>query len=328
MQTCTPFQQCDINPLHDYRSSSESEDGDDPYAWIAQRQQLKANAANHHLHHSHKPVSPLSTSHPQPSSWRELAQHGPSTLQHSSQQATTGSECAERQDNPQSTARPTTKEANTARDETSPSSVSLQTELVRATTQGVLSSSVSSNDSTHTSSGSGVTNMAASHRLRNTDSLTLSESDTPSSDVAQQGKVPTSKQPVTSPTKGKKASAKKHAKKAKAKRKLKDSQDQTKAGSSQGKGQGKQPQRLRHDSYTTSSDEEPVKREALVVTIPPPVERGPDNEIEERGVDTETLKLQLQRKIQSKKPASHFETPATDCIFHEVFNSMLNSLFL
>lgn len=168
--------------------------------------------------------------------------------------------------------------------------------------------------------------MAASHRLRNTDSLTLSESDTPSSDVAQQGKVPTSKQPMTSPTKGKKASAKKHAKKAKAKRKLKDSQDQTKAGSSQSKGQGKRPQRLRHDSYTTSSDEEPVKREALVVTIPPPVKRGPDNEIEERGVETETLKL--QRKIQSKKPVSHFETPATDCIFHEVFNSMLNSLFL
>ena len=123
---------------------------------------------------------------------------------------------------------------------------------------------------------------------------------------------------MTSPTKGKKASAKKHAKKAK--KKLKGSQDLTKAGSSGVRGQGKRPQRLRHDSYTTSSDEEPVKREALVVTVPPPVERDPENEVEDRGMDMEKFKLRLQRKIQSKKPLSQFETPATDCVFHEVFS--------
>ena len=237
-----------------------------------------------------------------------------STLLNSSPQSTTRSECA---DKPQSTARPTIKGTSATPDKTSPAS--LQAEQTRVTTQDALSSSVSSVDSTHSSSCNGVT-MTTTHRQRNTDSLTLSESDTPGSDIAQQGKFTMPKQAVTSPTKGKKASAKKHAKKAKAKKKLKSSQDLTKGGSSGVKGQGKRPQRLRHDSYTTSSDEEPVKREALVVTIPPPVERGPENEIEDGGMNTEKFKLQLQRKIQSKKPLSQFETPATDCIFHEVFN--------
>ena len=250
-------------------------------------------------------------------------QHGTSTLLNSSPQNTTENECTNWQDKPQSTARPTTKGTSVIPDETSPNrAASLQTEQARVTTQDSLSSSVSSIDSTHASSGGGVT-MMTTHRQRNTDSLTLSESDTPSSDIAQQGKFTTPKQAVTSPTKGKKASAKKHAKKAKGKKKLKSSQDPAKAGSSGVKGQGKRPQRLRHDSYTTSSDEEPVKREALVVTIPPPVERGPQNEIEDRDMDTEKFKLQLQRKIQSKKPLSHFETPATDCVFHEVFNVMI-----
>ena len=287
--------------LHDCRSSSDSEDSDDPYAWIAQRKQLNVNPVNHQ---SNKPVSPLSTNH---SSWRELAQ------QNSNPQNTTRNECTKWQDKPQSTARPTTKGTSATPDETSPAS--LQTEQARVATQGELSSSVSSVDSTHASSGNGVT-MTTTHRQRNTDSLTLSESDTP--DVAQQGKFTTPKLAVTSPTKGKRASAKKHAKKAK--KKLKSNQDLTKAGSSGVKGQGKRPQRLRHDSYTTSSDEEPVKREALAVTIPPPVERGPENEVEDRGMDMEKFKLQLQRKIQSKKPLSQFETPATDCVFHEVFS--------
>ena len=237
------------------------------------------------------------------------------TLLNSSPQNTTRNECTKWQDKPQSTARPTTKGTSATPDETSPAP--LQTERARVATQGELSSSVSSVDSTHASSGNGVT-MTTTHKQRNTDSLTLSESDTPSSDVAQQGKLTTPKQAVTSPTKGKKASAKKHAKKAK--KKLKSNQDLTKAGSSGVKGQGKRPQRLRHDSYTTSSDEEPVKREALVVTIPPPVERGPENEVEDRGTDMEKFKLQLQRKIHSKKPLSQFETPATDCVFHEVFS--------
>ena len=36
------------------------------------------------------------------------------------------------------------------------------------------------------------------------------------------------------------------------------------------------------------------------------------------AVDTERLKLQLQQRIESRKPPSNFETPAADPIFHSV----------
>ena len=311
----------------DCRSSSESEDNDDPYAWIAQRQQLKAGAQkSHNLQESHRPVPSPSTSHPQPSSWGELASggwHNDTPQNISSQSTITGSRTRQSKAQCSGGASP---------GETSSTSACQQVEQTGVSTQDWKSSS----DVAPTSNASSCRNISekvtkettTTHRQRSNDSLTLSsslsESEALSSDVSQQNELMTSKQATTdlkpppSPTKGKKASAKKHAKKSKKAKKKGVSSQETKAGSSEDRGKKKQPQRRRNDSYTTSSDEEPVRREALVQTVLQDVERAPTDEVQEAVVDTEKLKLLLQRKIWSKKPPSHFETPATDCILHEV----------
>lgn len=314
------------------RSSSESEDNDDPYAWIAQRQQLKASAQSNSVNESHKPVLPPSAVHPQPSSWRELVSGGrqTDTPLNGSPQGVTGSSDETRQSKAQYSASATS-------DEMSSTSAALQVEKTGVSAED----SKSSSDVAPTSKVSSCTSIlekvtevldaATTHRQRSNDSFTLSsslsESEALSSDVALQNEPMSSKQatmdlkPPPSPTKGKKASAKKHAKKSKKAKKKGVSHQENKVGSSENKGKKKQPQRQRNDSYTTSSDEEPVRREALLQTVLQAVERGPTDEDGEGGrgvVDTEKLKQLLQCKIQSKKPPSHFETPATDCILHEV----------
>ncbi len=106
------------------------------------------------------------------------------------------------------------------------------------------------------------------------------------------------------PKGGKKGADGKRSKKSKKKKK-------EGRGETEGKGARRAVHRTRSDSYTTSSDEErwlEGRREAG---------RRDGGEGRE-AVDEEQVKAKLERRIQSRKPPSLFETPATDPIFHQV----------
>ncbi len=144
-------------------------------------------------------------------------------------------------------------------------------------------------------------------RQRSTDSLSeyssLSEGESPYPTLVAGRDAGVSAKP---PKGAKKATDGKRSSK-KAKRRKKGGKDVEEA-----KGRGRRVvQRSRSDSYTTSSDEErwlEGRREG----------GGKEGEEGREEVDEEQVKAKLQRRIESRKPPSHFETPATDAIFHQV----------
>jgi len=81
-------------------------------------------------------------------------------------------------------------------------------------------------------------------------------------------------------------------------------------------------ERIRRDSWNTSSDEDNSLTPATDVSSPLDsstsstlfTDEGSKNVL----VDVERVRADLQRRILSKKPPAHFETPATDPVFHEV----------
>lgn len=189
------------------------------------------------------------------------------------------------------------------------------------------------------------------HRQRSSDSLTLSSSYSEGEATSSEGPTPSTAQgsgpgqarapgAAKPPSSGKKSG--KHSKKSK-KGKKKDQQAQGKGGEKGGHQRSPASQRrrahvlqrIRQDSLNTSSDEEnsltplvdlpsplldptfPVAGEvagagAGLVGGASPVKEGVE------VWDQERVRGDLQRRILSKKPPAHFETPATDPIFHEV----------
>lgn len=84
--------------------------------------------------------------------------------------------------------------------------------------------------------------------------------------------------------------------------------------------------RIRLDSLTTSSDEErlvdsPRLSRVEEVLEPPPAK----DDLKEIGESEERLRQRLEHKILSKKPPSTFETPATEPLFHRVYNMIHQS---
>lgn len=93
-------------------------------------------------------------------------------------------------------------------------------------------------------------------------------------------------------------------------------------------------QRIRQDSLNTSSDEENSLTSVLdlpsldptldpshhqATGLPTPGSDSPSTRESSEGVrDVQKVKAELRRRILSKKPPAHFETPATDPVFHDV----------
>ena len=170
-------------------------------------------------------------------------------------------------------------------------------------------------------------------RLKSSDSFTpSSELSSPSEGEAppESGDLNTSASTKLPPSggKGKKSSAKKHQKKLKKGKKSTDKGKQSGRGNQNDNKESSskkrlQFQRARSDSYTTSSDEEHISEMTKRVSCKAELQEAPRSVavslVEEGGMmDGEKLRLQLQYKIESRKPPFVFETPATDPIFHQV----------
>ena len=174
---------------------------------------------------------------------------------------------------------------------------------------------------------------AGARRQRLSSSLTLSSSY--SDGEVNNSEGPTAKKEsslatdtTSSPVKGKKSS-KKSSKKSKKSRK-KDKETGTAKKESSKSAQRKLAralvlERIRNDSLTTSSDEEhcltPIENGSLSRSLSSGdsglVFQGSEEDLV-AGIDTDKLKLRLQKIIQAKKPPTHFVTPATSVLFHEV----------
>lgn len=146
-------------------------------------------------------------------------------------------------------------------------------------------------------------------RQRTSDSLTLSSSVSDGEGTSSEGASCSGDQESGKKT-AKKGSGGKSKKQAK---KLKKSQQKKPSKEKAEKHQKRRAhiiQRIRSDSFNTSSDEE-NSLAACVIAV----------ETESGGgavVDTKKVQDDLQRMILSKKPPSYYETPATDPIYHEV----------
>ena len=88
-------------------------------------------------------------------------------------------------------------------------------------------------------------------------------------------------------------------------------------------------QRIRSDSFNTSSDEEhslnSTSSDSLIATAKSSTSQlagsvWTNSFKEEKNLrrNTEEIKEELKKRILSKKPPAYFETPGTDPIFHEV----------
>lgn len=321
------------------RSSSESEDSDDPFAWISQRKQIKGalkhtphptTPPHHNLHQYQKIPKSLSSMDEQTRVKPDLQVHLPSLFEQNgsvpyketTQEATIPPHPPIHSHRDKASLEDTcTKNAVLVSEDTKKSVLVDREERVQ-TSQGILHvsscSSLSEEEASTTSAAKDFILTESKgievHRQRSTDSLTLSssfsENETLTSEVVTDNKDKHREEPSNiskpppSPTKSKKA-LKRKSKKAKKKEKAKEESKRK-----------KRTQRTRTDSLTTSSDEDNSSSGVEIISS-----TSTEKSVEENGevvIDEEKLKLHLLKRIQSKKPPSHFVTPATDPIFHEV----------
>ena len=156
------------------------------------------------------------------------------------------------------------------------------------------------------------------------------DADAPSSEGGSSGgdqKGPIGSPTASTPNSPKGKRSKKQAKKSKKSHKKEQSKakQNTERSSSSQRRRAHILQRIRSDSFNTSSDEEHSLTSSTASV-------GSDSSItalessgtlsDARGstavIDPEVVKSTVQRRILSKKPPSHFETPATDPVYHEV----------
>ncbi len=168
-------------------------------------------------------------------------------------------------------------------------------------------------------------------RRQNSSSLTLSSSlsDGEANVFEMQGvnkSNPTKSSPASSPTNAKK-SKKQSNKSGKKSRKDKDTSVPKKdpAKSAQRKlARALVLQRIRNDSLTTSSDEEhcltptEIGSSKLSSSLSSCDAQTHQESEEDLIIDTEKLKLRLQKIIQAKHPPAQFVTPGTSTVFHKV----------
>lgn len=171
------------------------------------------------------------------------------------------------------------------------------------------------------------TEIVRSSRQRTSDSLTLSssvsDSEVTSSEGANCGGEQTNESRNTKkPSTGTGRKSKKQAKSKKTKKSQKKSQPQPSKEKTEKslRRRAYMMQRIRNDSWNTSSDEEnsltPLTESSSETAFPELAgEKG-------EAVDTEKVKADLQKRILSKKPPAQFETPATAPIYHEVRRHM------
>ena len=297
------------------RSSSESEDSDDPYAWISHRKQMKDTSqpvvsSRHNLHQIHK--IPKSQSSDIEHTQVKSDQYSISTPDNIH---------AHSQDSNIKASPPIHSNSQVLAPEDTKTSVLVGKDETASKSPGVLHvsscSSLSEEEACATLAKDIPTakvNGIEIHRQRNTDSLTLSSSfsENESSLLESLGHSKekciethsnTNKPPV-SPTTSKKAQKRK-LKKARKKEKAKEVNKRK-----------KRSQRSRCDSLTTSSDEEHSSSGVEMMSS-----TSTEKSTEDSGevfIDEEALKLHLLKRIHSKKPPSHFATPATEPVFHEV----------
>ena len=185
-----------------------------------------------------------------------------------------------------------------------------------------------------------ATTAAAPSRQRSSDSLTLSSSYSESEITSSEGTSPSSsstgvqggaKKGVakTSSSGSGGGGGKKGGKQAKKSKKAKK-KEQTVPKERSERSQRRRAhvlQRIRQDSLNTSSDEE--NSLTPLTDLPSPFDpsfpggmAGSISPVKEGMVevfrDPEKVMADLQKRILSKKPPSHFETPATDPVFHDV----------
>ena len=160
-------------------------------------------------------------------------------------------------------------------------------------------------------------------RQRSSDSLTMSSSVSDSEITSSEGASCNGEQAknvLSAGARGKKS--KKQAKKSKSKKGQKKSQpvaiQQSKERSEKSlRRRAHVMQRIRNDSWNTSSDEE---NSLTPLTESSSVDAAflEEEVVEVVEVDAKKVQADLQKRILSKKPPAPFVTPATDPIYHEV----------
>lgn len=157
-------------------------------------------------------------------------------------------------------------------------------------------------------------------RERSSDSLTLSssvsDSEVTSSEGASCNGAPTNNSKNTAKVSAGKKSRKQSKKAKKCQKKSQPPPSKEKSEKSL-KRRAHVIQRIRNDSWNTSSDEEnslapPTESSSTEMVFPEVAEATGE------VVDVRIVQADLQKRILSKKPPAHFETPATEPIYHEV----------
>lgn len=317
---------------------SDDDDDDDVYTWAQERRRLKSDLeASTNSSHTpstsiHHAPSSASTTHHTPST----THHAPPTskLSHNLHQAHKVSSHAAQLDN---RTKPHEDNKNN----------SLRSDKVETAIEKQPLESVPSL-SAHKSTGhdekvenSGVVEpeqVSVNQGERSSDSLTLSSSFSDGSSSCSGDQLETPKGSARTPSSGSSTAKKssKQSKKSKKSRKKEQthSKEKTERSLASQRRKAHVLQRIRMDSLNTSSDEEnsltpltnllsPVESSEFVA-MSSSVSSG--KEAGEVALDAESVKLDLQRRIMSKKPPAHFETPATDPVFHEVISTLNSTL--
>lgn len=190
-------------------------------------------------------------------------------------------------------------------------------------------------DNSVAAAATGLLNIVTPQRQRSSDSLTLSssysdgevtssEGASGSSTGAQGGGAKKGVAKTAGP--GSKAGKKSNKQTKKAKKVKKKEQSVKERSEKSQRRRAHVLQRIRKDSLNTSSDEE--NSLTPVIDLPSPVDRNfptglaesssPEKEYPGDVRDPEKVRVDLKRRILSKKPPAHFETPATEPVFHDV----------